>query len=219
VKVICAGFGRTGTSSLKGALEHLLGGPCFHFEELFKHTHLRKAWAELARGGPEPQWADLYDGYQAVVDFPSCSYWEELGEAFPDALILLSVREPESWVRSWMGLWRYLKFFRLLRFLPFVRDIVAVLDRVIAERTFGGRLDRESLMASFESHNERVQATVPGPRLLVYRVQEGWPPLCTALGVPVPDLPFPRHNPGNAPMIRRMIARLFGGRWKSLTED
>ena len=218
MRVICAGFGRTGTSSLKGALELLLGGPCFHFEELFKHTHHRRAWADLARGGPEPEWPRLYEGYQAAVDFPTCTFWEELAEAFPDALIVLSVREPESWVRSWMGLWGYLKFFRLLRFLPFVSDVVAVLDRLIAERTFGGRLDRDSLVASFEAHNARVQATIPPERLLVYRVQDGWEPLCNALGVPVPEVPFPRHNPGNAPMIRRMIARLFGGRWKSLTE-
>jgi hypothetical protein len=219
VKVICAGFGRTGTSSLKGALERLLGGPCFHFEELFKHKHLRRAWAELARGGPEPDWPALYEGYQAVVDFPSCAYWEELADAFPDALILLSVREPESWARSWMGLWRYLKIFRLLRFLPFVNDIVVVLDRVIAERTFGGQMNKEALIEAFQTHNERVKATVPSERLRVYRVQEGWAPLCEALGVPVPDVPFPRYNPGNAPMIRRMLARLFGGRWKSVTED
>jgi hypothetical protein len=217
--VICAGFGRTGTSSLKGALEHLLGGPCFHFEELFKHAQQRRAWAALAQGGPEPDWHTLYEGYQAVVDFPSCAYWEELARAFPDALILLSVREPDSWARSWMGLWRYLKFFRLLRFLPFVRDIVVVLDRVIAERTFGGRMDRDGLIAAFRTHNAQVQATISPGRLLVYRVQEGWGPLCEALGVPVPDVPFPRHNPGNAPLIRRMVARLLGGRWKSLTED
>jgi len=219
VRVICAGFGRTGTSSLKGALELLLGAPCFHFEELFKHQHLRQTWAELARGGPEPDWHALYEGYGAAVDFPTCAYWAELAEAFPDALILLSVREPEGWVRSWTGLWGYLKFFRLLRFLPFVSDVVAVLDGVIADRTFGGRMEPEALVETFEAHNERVQATVPAERLLVYRVQEGWEPLCTALGVPIPDVPFPRYNPGNAPMIKRMLARLFGGRWKSLTED
>jgi len=218
VKVICAGFGRTGTSSLKGALERLLRGRCFHFEELFKHTRLRKSWADVARGNPEPDWPAIYDGYEAVVDFPSCAYWEELSEAFPDALILLSVREPESWARSWMGLWGYLKFFRLLRFLPFVNDIVVVLDRVIAERTFGGRMDQKALIDTFETHNARVQATVPAERLLVYRVQEGWEPLCQALGVPVPDVPFPRYNPGNMPMIWRMLGRLFGGRWKSVTD-
>jgi hypothetical protein len=219
MRVICAGFGRTGTSSLKGALELLLGGPCFHFEELFKHTHLRKAWAEHARGGEVPDWTALYAGYEAAVDFPSCAYWAELSEAFPDALILLSVREPESWARSWMGLWRYLTVFRLLRFLPFVSDVVVILDRVIAERTFGGRMDRDGLLCAFESHNARVIATAPSERLLVYRVQEGWVPLCQALGVPVPEGPFPRHNPGTGPLIRRMLFRLFGGRWKSLTED
>jgi hypothetical protein len=219
VRVICAGFGRTGTSSLKGALEQLLGAPCFHFEELFKDKDVRRAWADLARGGPAPDWVALYSGYEAAVDFPTCAYWSELAEAFPDALILLSVRESESWARSWTGLWGYLKYFRLLRFLPFVSDVVAVLDAVIKDRTFGGRMDPESLAATFEAHNARVQATVPPERLLVYRVQEGWEPLCAALGVPVPDEPFPRYNPGNAPMLKRMVARLFGRRWKSVTED
>ena len=106
------------------------------------------------------------------------------------------------------------------------KTVPAVFKKGVTARTvwssvvaYRHSLDHDGLVAAFQTHNDRVKTTVSPDRLLVYRVQEGWGPLCEALGVPVPDVDFPRHNPGNVPLIQRMLARLFGGRWKSLTED
>ena len=221
MRVICAGFGRTGTSSLKGALEQLLGAPCYHFEELFKHRDQRQAWARFARGDAQMDWKTLYEGYEATVDFPTCAYYLELAELYPDALILLSTRESESWANSWESLWKYLRYFSnpaLTTLFPWVREIVDVLHLILRDKVFGGDMSREHIIETFEKHNESVKAVIPKERLLVYRVQDGWEPLCEALGVPVPDEPFPRYNPGTAPLIKRTLRKMFGGRWRSLTE-
>ena len=222
MKVICVGFGRTGTSSIKAALEHLLGGACYHFEELFKHPEHRRTWRKIAESGGPVDWADLFSDYVAAADFPVCAYPHELASAFPDALIVLSLREEDGWVRSWSGLWKYFAIFRLrpLRWLfGWIDDIVVVLEKIVVERAFRGAMDPASLRVAYAAHNADVQARIPPDRLLVYRVQEGWEPLCEALGVPVPTTPFPCRNAGNRPFITRTIRKMFGGRWKRLAED
>jgi hypothetical protein len=222
MRVICAGFGRTGTASLKTALEILLDGPCYHFEALFKSAEKRKTWARFAAGEAEMDWQAVYDGYEAAVDFPSCAYYEEIAAAFPDALVILSVRELDSWARSWHSLWRFFFLFRLpllTRLFSWVAEIVQVIDTVIVDRTFAGKMDKPSMIATHQAHIERVQQVIPAERLVVFRVQEGWAPLCTALGVPVPDQPFPRSNSGSIPFVRRTVAKLFGRDWKNLSQD
>ena len=153
MRVICAGFGRTGTSSLKAALETLLDAPCYHFEELFKHAEDREAWARFVRGENEMDWVVLYDGYGAAVDFPSCAYYAEIAEAFPDALVILSTRDLESWARSWQSLWRFLPYFQsriLRRMFTWVDEIADVLQKVITERTFHGKMDPASMIETHE---------------------------------------------------------------------
>ena len=216
MRVICAGFGRTGTASLKSALETLLGEPCYHFEEIFRNAEHRQKWSQFALGKSHIDWVSLYSEYGATVDFPSCAYYRELTEAFPDALVILSVRNLESWADSWTGLWFYLRFFRLLRWIPWVGQIVNILDHIIRDRTFHGDMSRKGVIATHKAHIETVKETIQPSKLLVYRVQEGWEPLCTALNTPVPETEFPRHNAGNTPLIRRVLRKMFTGRWRQL---
>lgn len=221
MQVICAGFGRTGTASLKSALETLLGGPCYHFEELFKNAEHRRLWSAFARGETEMDWEALYQGHAAAVDFPSCAYYQEIAETFPDALVILSLRDLESWSRSWQSLWRFFPLFRLpllRRLFGWVEEIVAVLEGVIVERTFHGRMTPAEMIATHAAHIETVKATIPAERLLIYRVQDGWEPLCAVLGVPVPDVPFPRSNSGSWPFVKRTLEKMLGRRWRSLNE-
>jgi hypothetical protein len=187
LRVVGAGLGRTGTLSLKLALERLLGAPCYHMTEVFAHPEHVAAWHAAARGEPV-DWEALFGGYAAAVDWPVGSFWPEVSAAFPDALILLSTRSAESWWQSasqtifpisakaagtpWHAMWMDL-----------------------ARNRFTTRLDdRESAIAAYERHNADVRARAPKSRLLEWTVKDGWGPLCRALGVPLPDEPFPHAN-------------------------
>jgi hypothetical protein len=186
LRVVGAGLGRTGTMSLKLALERLLGGPCYHMLEVFSHPEHIAAWHAAARG-QMPDWHTLFHGYHAAVDWPAASFWPELAAAFPDAVVLLSVRDAESWWQSahdtifptsqrTEGEWR------------------AMLDALFAARFTTALDDRAQCIAAFERHNAAVRKAVPRSRLVEWRAADGWAPLCAALGVPVPSEPFPRVN-------------------------
>ena len=221
MRVICAGFGRTGTASLKLALERLTGGPCYHFEELFKHAEQRAAWARFVRGEAEIDWHACFEGYEAAVDFPACAYYREIAAAFPDALVILSLRDLEAWATSWDALLRYFPYFHAppLRWaFPWVRDIGDVIQSVVVESTFGGAMDRMSIIETHRRHIDTVRAAVPAERLLEYRVAEGWEPLARALGVAVPDEPFPRLNSGTRPFVERGVRKMLGLGWKDLAQ-
>lgn len=186
LRVVGAGLGRTGTLSLKVALERLLGGPCYHMVEVFSHPEHVAHWREAARGG-SPDWQAVFRDYRAVVDWPAASFWPELMEAFPDALVLLSVREPEAWWKS-----------ASTTIFPTSRkadgDWRDMVDEVFAARFTSKVDDRAACISAFERHNAAVRERVPAARLLEWRASEGWEPLCAALDVPVPDEPFPRAN-------------------------
>jgi hypothetical protein len=186
LRVVGAGLGRTGTLSLKLALERLLGGRCYHMLEVFSHPAHVAAWHAAARGRP-PDWRTLFAGYRAAVDWPAASFWPELSEAFPDALVLLSVRDPDAWWRSAHGT----IFPASLRASGEWR---AMIDDLFAARFTSALDDRAACIAAFERHNARVRDEVPRARLLEWRAEDGWAPLCRALGVAVPDEPFPRAN-------------------------
>ncbi len=186
LRVVGAGLGRTGTLSLKLALERLLGGPCYHMVEVFSHPEHIAAWHAAARG-QMPDWHTLFDGYHAAVDWPAASFWPEIAAAFPDAVVLLSVRDAASWWQSahdtifptslrTEGEWR------------------AMIDDLFTARFTAALDDRAQCIAAFERHNAEVRKTVPHSRLVEWRAADGWAPLCAALGVPVPSEPFPRVN-------------------------
>jgi Sulfotransferase domain len=199
IKVIGAGFGRTGTSSLKDALEELGFHKCYHMREIIDQPQHAKIWRAAAKGKPV-DWDALFQGYQATVDWPGCTFYRELMQRYPDAKVLLSVRDPERWHASAMNTIYWIRQNSLLaqlrRFMPGMRDITIMLDDIVWDGTFHDRFaDKPYAMAVFRQHNEEVKRVVPPERLLVYDVKDGWEPLCRFLGVPVPsDRPFPHTN-------------------------
>ena len=206
MRVIGAGFGRTGTMSLKVALEELGFGPCYHMTEVFEHPEHIEYW-DAARRGEPVDWGSLLGEYGAAVDWPACTFYEELIEKYPDAKVLLSVRDPERWYESTRNtIYELSKLsvispfsrptFRLVGlFVPAIGEISRMNNKLIWNDTFDGRFeDREYAKAVFEGHNAEVRRRVPPEKLLVYEVKEGWGPLCDFLGVEAPDEPFPRLN-------------------------
>jgi hypothetical protein len=187
LKVIGAGYGRTGTMSLKLALEQLGFGPCYHMVEVFQNPQAPLWWIEAAEGRPD--WEKIFAGYNATVDWPNATFYKELAEAYPEAKVILTVRDPESWFKSTQA-------------TIFARDIPEETDepwpkmvgKVIAE-LFDRRMhDHDKLISVFNAHNETVQRVIPKERLLVYEVSQGWGPLCEFLGVAAPEGPMPKVN-------------------------
>ena len=188
LKVIGAGYPRTGTSSLKLALEQLGFGPCHHMREVIMNMASARLWIEAGDGHPD--WEAIFEGYQSCTDAPGCSFWRELAEVYPDAKVLLSVRDPDQWFESTqMTVFSDQMLGRQmgLGMADFFAKIVT--------REFGERIhDRDFMLAQFERRKQEVIAAIPAPRLLVYDAREGWEPLCAWLGVAVPDTPFPHAN-------------------------
>jgi hypothetical protein len=190
MQVIGVGFGRTGTNSLKLALEQLLGGRCHHMHEVFERPGLIELWSEAAAGRPD--WDAIFAGDVATVDWPAAAFWRELVEREPDALVLLSMREsPQAW---WTSASRTI-------FQPFDLDgAPAEIEAWMATvreliRSHGVDLDDEAAAeAAYLAHIDAVRAAVPLARLVEWTTGDGWAPLCAALGVPVPDEPFPHVN-------------------------
>jgi hypothetical protein len=192
--VLGIGLGRTGTASLKIALEQLGFGPCHHMLELFSRPGDSARWQARARGEPVG-WDELLGGFRSTVDWPSVWFWRELVRDFPDAKVILTVRDPERWYDSISN-----TIFKALEQPLPEHDLAARGQRIMAkdiivERHFDDRpLDKAHVLARYAEHNAEVQRSVPAARLLTYDVAEGWAPLCAFLGVPVPDAPFPTVN-------------------------
>lgn len=188
LQIIGAGLGRTGTSSLKLALEHLLGGPCYHMREVHRHPEHVPVW-RAAANREAVDWPGLFSGFQAAVDWPAASFWPEICATFPDAPVILSLRDPESWWRSASA-----TIFHAANYADRDSDWYAMWMDVVRER-FTVRLDdREACIAAFHRHNEAVRRGVPSHRLLEWHAGYGWEPLCRLLGLPLPDAPFPHAN-------------------------
>ena len=187
LQVVGAGHGRTGTYSQKLALETLLGAPCYHMREVFTRDADVGVWHRAA-GGAMPDWKEFFEGYSAAVDWPVALFWEEIAAAFPEALVLLSVRDPEEW---WTSASSTIFNFEKQTLDPgFQKMVSAITDA----RFTPDYLDRDLSIAAYNAHNQRVRDTIPKDRLVEYSVEQGWEPLCEALKLSVPDLPFPVSN-------------------------
>lgn len=187
LKIVGAGVGRTGTTSLKQALERLLNGPCYHmFEVIQNHPEHVPQWQAAAEGNM-PDWNKLMAGYVAAVDWPVAAFWQELAEANPDAPILLSVRDADSW-------WTSASNTIFPTTLQAEGEFRSMLDSLFANRFTGKLTDREASIEAYERHNQHVRDTAPAGRLVEWKPGDGWAPLCEALGVPIPDAPFPHSN-------------------------
>ena len=195
LRVIGAGFGRTGTMSLKAALETLTGAPCYHMAEAIARPAHLELWRAAVRRQPV-DWELLFDGFETAVDWPTCTFWRELGALYPDAKVLLSWRDPESWHRSVCNtIYHPMTMEVPPGAPPHFADFQKMTEELILEGTFQGKiLDYDHATRVFEEHNAAVRAEVPAELLIDYEVGSGWEPLCKALGVPVPDEPFPKTN-------------------------
>lgn len=199
LKVIGAGFGRTGTKSLKVALEELGFGKCYHMEEVMRNPSHLGRWTEIMEGG-KADWEALFNGYQSGVDWPLSAYYKELMAAYPDAKVILTVREPERWYESFSTtIYQVdIKFSKYLRFIPPVDRFFKTMKKVIWEGILYSRMeDKASMIDIFNNHIEEVKRTVPRERLLIFEAHQGWEPLCAFLDVPVPaNKPYPHVNDG-----------------------
>lgn len=189
--VIGAGFGRTGTLSLKLALEELGFVKCHHMTEVFQNSDQAPHFLAAARG-EKVNWEEVFKGYRAMVDFPGCHFWRELADAFPQAKVILSTRDPHSWFKSASE-----TIFQAVQMEPEDPDMRRVSEmarEIVLDRTFGGNISEAHAVEVFKAHEEEVKRTIPADRLLVFEAKMGWEPLCDFLGVKVPETPYPRTN-------------------------
>ncbi len=195
LQIIGAGFGRTGTMSLKLALEQLGFGPCYHMIEVIQAPERAAAWLD-ASDGKSVSWDDVFEGYRATVDWPACSYWRELAEYYPQAKVLLSVREAAGWYKSVAN-----TIHKVIANAPAegrpeaVLSLVGLTRKLVFESTFGGRFEeRDHAIDVFERHNQAVRDAIAPERLLVYEPGQGWEPLCDFFDVPVPETDYSHEN-------------------------
>ena len=204
LRVVGAGLGRTGTHSLKQALEQVLDARCYHMIEVFGRPDDISAWQGAIDGEP-PDWRAFFADFGAAVDWPVAGFWTEISAAFPDALVLLSTRDTDGW---WTSASRTI-FDVAQRAVPPDEPAMvahmAMIDDMLDRRFTPGWRDEETAKAAYEQHNRAVRATVPGDRLLEWHPGDGWAPICAALQVPVPSEPFPHVNTTNE---FRAMARL-----------
>ena len=188
LKVIGSGMGRTGTNSLKLALEKLLGGPCYHMIEVFPRPQHFGLWTAAGRG-EKVDWHALFDGFVAAVDWPAAAFWEDISAAFPEAIILHSEREPEAWWKSASE-----TIFKE-RDAPRPPAMVEMIESMFGSRfTPNPGKYKDAAIAAYKRNNARVHATAPKSRLVTWKPGDGWGPICKALNLPVPNEPFPHVN-------------------------
>jgi hypothetical protein len=195
LQIIGSGFGRTGTRSLKEALETLGFGPCHHMEEVFANPPQVGLWGEII-GGDRDALREVYAGYRAQVDWPGAHVWREAAQMFPNAKVVHSMRPPESWWKSFSStIGKLLQVYPKMQLPPHIRQMMDQMAPVISDATFGGKpLDHDAALAALARREAEVRAAIPADRLLVFDVAQGWEPLCAFLGVPVPATPFPHRN-------------------------
>lgn len=194
LEVIGAGFGRTGTFSLKAALERLGFGPCHHMLGMLERAEEIPLWRRAAHGGPT-DWDEVYRGYRSSVDWPGTRFWRELTGFYPKAKVILTVRDPLRWYDSAASTIHRAAMDPTPPATPVLAQMRAMSREVVWDGQFGGRFtDPDHARRVFAEHNEAVRREVDPDRLLVFEVAQGWEPLCDFLGVAVPDEPFPRSN-------------------------
>ena len=197
MKVFGAGFGRTGTMSLKFALEKLRIGPCYHMREVVSRPSHIKLWYDISRG-EHPNWNRLFSGFNSAVDFPVCLFYKQLINIFPEAKFILTLRDFDTWYISTAN-----TIYKVPSILPDwfervvypIRMFIVMQVNLIWVGLFKNNFsDRESTKLVYYEHIESVKKIIPADKLLIYNVKEGWEPLCEFLDVDVPDIPFPKVN-------------------------
>ena len=195
LRVVGAGLGRTGTASLQLALQQLLDGRCYHMGETFGRPDDIPVWHAAGKGA-SPDWHAFLADFVATVDWPACAFWRQLADANPDAIVLLSTRSSaDAWWKS-----AHDTIFQISkRELPpdappqFAAQIAMAADMFALTFTPGWE-DATEAKRAYEAHNAAVRALVDPARLVDWQPGDGWEPICAALGVAVPNDPFPHVN-------------------------
>lgn len=226
LKIVGAGFGRTGTMSLYTALNQL-GYPCYHMREVIQNpvnkSHL-DFWRKVANApaGTQHDWEQVFAGYTAAVDNPACCVWRELVAAYPDAKVILTLHPKGAavWYESTMDSIYFTEIswqFAVLKFAtPFGRKFGDMAHKLVWQRAHRGTMnDRAKALAHYQAHIDEVKATIPADRLLVFSVDQGWEPLCRFLGVPVPAEEFPNVN--DRAEVKKGIADMAKGAYVMVT--
>jgi hypothetical protein len=194
LEIIGPGFGRTGTNSLRLALEHLGFGPCHHMFEVRDKPELLPDWEAAARG-EKMDWSKVFRGYRSQVDWPGARYWRELVRHFPKAKVILSVRDPDQWFDSVQATIAPFIAARGKHSSAHINAIAEMGYQTIVAPIFNHRLsERDHAIRVFKKHIAEVQAEILPDRLLTFDLRDGWRPLCEFLKVGVPDIPFPKTN-------------------------
>ncbi len=218
MKVICAGWGRTGTRSLKYALQTLLNTPAYHMQNILLNKRDAKLWYDIIFKKPEKiNWDAIFHGYGACLDFPSCNYYKELMKNYPNAKVILTIRNENNWIKSWNTLNNQIirsitfRFFSKIPFTSFYLQKKIHNESILGPNgMFKGLKKDDEIKKEFLKWNQSVIDYVPKDRLLVYRVKDGWDPLCEFLELPKPDIPFFHKNKTkNMGHMSRFIAFMF----------
>jgi hypothetical protein len=194
LEVIGAGFGRTGTHSLGLALEILGLGPCYTLHDVSRNPKHQEIWNDALDGKPV-DWNFLFQSYKSAVEWPSVTFIDKLIQQFPNAKVILTMRDPESWYGSAKN-----TIFEGLELSahnpnPIKRENSGMIRRLILEYTFGGQYwDKKYALKVYQEHINHVLGLIPRERLLQLNVNDGWEPLCVFLRKPVPNEPFPKVN-------------------------
>lgn len=192
LKVVGAGIGRTGTMSLKLALERLGVGPCHHMIEVLGNMSSQLPLWQAAVAG-RPDWNAIYAGYESAVDWPTARFYRELHAAYPEAKFVLGYRSPKSWADSFSHT-IYKALSDIEKAPEEQREWLRMVTEVLVQNGIPPGLDDTELEVAFEAHADAVKAAIPAEQLLVYKATDGWEPLCRFLEMPVPDEPYPRTN-------------------------
>ncbi|MFI0450328.1 sulfotransferase family protein [Actinomadura sp. 6N118] len=213
LKLINTGLGRTGTTSLKGALDRLGYGPCFHMFDIIGDEARIAEWEKVVCDGQDPDWEALFAGYTSAVDGPPAVYYREMMNAFPEAKMILTVRDAERWYQStYDTLYQFVLMNE--KNAPPPNSLPARIYRVTSTMVWNGLFDgrfsdKEHAIKVYDQHNQEIAQNIGPDRLLVYDVKQGWKPLCAFLGVDVPSEDFPHLN--DTESMRRRLAQMGGG--------
>lgn len=211
LKIIGAGMGRTGTASLKVALESLGVGRCYHMSEVLKNPKCTADWVNAAEGNTD--WDMIFSDYSATVDNPGCNFWQELSNHYPEAKVILTVRDANKWFDSTNETIHSVEFARFIENSPFGEMI----QKTIWDKMDNRMRDREYMVDFFTKRTSEIIDSIAAERLLVYQVSEGWEPLCKFLGVQIPDMDFPHINSRDE--TKELLSNLIAASGGKLSEE
>ncbi len=211
LKIIGAGMGRTGTASLKVALEALGLGRCYHMSEILQKPERSEDWINAANGNPD--WDKIFNDYGATVDNPGCGFWKEIADYYPDAKVILTIRDAEKWFESTNETIHSLEFATFIKNSPWGEMV----QKTVYDTMENRMQDKDFMVTFFNKRTDEIVNTIEPDRLLVYQVKEGWGPLCEFLDLPVPDMEFPRINSRDE--TKELIANMTAASGEQLSDE